>query len=88
MVAIVTLDAESGHLAVQPDIVSRGFVDPETGRGILDGSRDLVVKMFEQEVQRVSDSAVISNRVRDLLSRYYYEQTRRRPMVLPVLVTV
>lgn len=88
VVAIVTLDAESGHLAVKPDIVSRGFVDPDTGKGILDGSRDLVTKMFEQEAQRVSDSAVISNRVRDLLSRYYYEQTRRRPMVLPVLVTV
>ncbi|MGI2336327.1 MAG: ribonuclease J [Dehalogenimonas sp.] len=88
VVAIVTLDAESGHLAVRPDIVSRGFVDPEAGKALIEASRDLVVKMFETEVQQVSDSAVISNRVRDLLSKFYYEKTRRRPMVLPVLVTV
>ncbi|MEN8614157.1 ribonuclease J [Dehalogenimonas sp. THU2] len=88
VVAIVTLDAESGHLAVRPDIVSRGFVDPEIGRALIEESRDLVTRMFEEEVQRVSDSAVISNRVRDLLSKFYYEKTRRRPMVLPVLVTV
>ncbi len=88
VVAIVTLDAESGHLAVRPDIVSRGFVDPEIGRALIEESRDLVTRMFEEEVQRVSDSAVISNRVRDLLSKFYYDKTRRRPMVLPVLVTV
>ncbi|TFG46374.1 MAG: ribonuclease J [Dehalococcoidia bacterium] len=88
VVAIVTLDAQAGHLVVRPDIVSRGFVDPELGKALIEESRDLVVKMFEEEVQRVSDSAVISNRVRDLLSKFYYERTRRRPMVLPVLVTV
>ena len=88
VVAIVTLDSESGHLAVRPDIVSRGFVDQEIGKALIEESRDLVTRMFEDEVQRVSDSAVISNRVRDLLSKFYYEKTRRRPMVLPVLVTV
>lgn len=88
VVAIVTLDAESGHLAVRPDIVSRGFVDPEIGRALIEESRDVVTQMFQEEVQRISDSTVISNRVRDLLSKFYYERTRRRPMVLPVLVTV
>jgi ribonuclease J len=88
VVAIVTLDAETGHLAVRPDIVSRGFVDPEAGRYLLEESRDAVTRLFEEEVQRISDSTVISNRVRDLLSKLYYDRTRRRPMVLPVLVTV
>jgi ribonuclease J len=88
VVAIVTLDAESGHLVVRPDIVSRGFVDPDTGKALIESSRDLVVKMFDTETQYVADSAVISNKVRDLLAKYYYEKTRRRPMVLPVLVTV
>ena len=88
VVAIVTLDAASGHLAVRPDIVSRGFVDPESGKALIEESRDVVINFFETEAQRVSDSAVISNRVRDILSRFYYERTRRRPMVLPVLVTV
>ncbi|MEL7561540.1 ribonuclease J [Dehalogenimonas sp. 4OHTPN] len=88
VVAIVTMDASTGHLAVRPDIVSRGFVDPEAGRALMEESRDIVTRLFEEEKQRISDSTVISNRVRDLLSKFYYDRTRRRPMVLPVLVTV
>jgi ribonuclease J len=88
VVAIVTLDAATGHLAVRPDIVSRGFVDPEVGRALLEESKDLVSRLFEEEKQRISDSTVINTRVRDLLSKFYYDKTRRRPMVLPVIVTV
>ena len=88
VVAIVTLDAATGHLAVRPDIVSRGFVDPEVGRAVLEESKDIVSRLFEEEKQRISDSSVINTRIRDLLSKFYYDKTRRRPMVLPVLVTV
>ncbi|WP_264294061.1 ribonuclease J [Dehalogenimonas etheniformans] len=88
VVAIITLDAATGQMAVRPDIVSRGFVDPEAGRALLDESKDIVSRMFAEEKQRISDSAVINTRVRDVLSKFYYDRTRRRPMVLPVLVTV
>ena len=88
VVAIVTLDAATGHLAVRPDIVSRGFVDPEAGRALLEESKDIVSRLFEEEKQRISDSTVINTRVRDLLAKFITYKTRRRPMVLPVIVTV
>ncbi len=88
VMVVITIDSQTGRVVGRPDIVSRGFVDPEEGRAILEDSRDVVVKAIDHGGEHPADWGFVSGKVKDALSKFYYEQTRRRPMVLPVMVKV
>jgi len=88
VVAIVAVSQETGKLVGQPDIVSRGFVDTNKFKDILEGSRELIIKTLDHNGKGVTEWGVINTKVKDKLSKYYYEKTKRRPMVLPVMLKV
>ncbi len=90
VVVIVAINQQSGRLVGRPDIVSRGFVDTESAesRQMLDDSCDLVAKVLDHDGKRLAEWGSVNNRVRDTLNKFYYERTRRRPMILPVMVKV
>jgi len=87
VMVIIALDQQTGKLLTRPDIVSRGFVDETESKEMIDASRDLVSHIFDHGTREV-DWGFISAKVRDTLLKYYYDQTRRRPMVLPFMVKV
>jgi len=88
VMVIIAVDRQTGKLIGRPDIVSRGFVDPVESKDMIEASRDLVAKVLDHGGARPADWGFISRKVRDTLNRFYYEQTRRRPMVLPFMVKV
>jgi len=88
VMVIIAVNRQTGKLIGRPDIVSRGFVDPVESRDMIEASRDLVAKVLDHGGARPADWGFISTKVRDTLNRFYYEQTRRRPMVLPFMVKV
>ena len=55
---------------------------------MIDESRDLVAKVLDHGGTYPADWGFINTKVRDTLNKYYYDQTRRRPMVLPFMVKV
>jgi ribonuclease J len=85
---IVALNRQTGKLVGRPDIVSRGFVDPDESRDMIEESRDLVAEMLDHGSEQSTDWGFVSTKVRDTLYRFYYERTRRRPMILPFMVSV
>ncbi len=87
VMVIVAIDQRTGKLVTRPDIVSRGFVDETESKEMLDAARDLVTHVFDHST-READWGFISAKVRDTLLQYFYDQTRRRPMVLPFMVKV
>jgi ribonuclease J len=87
VVAIVALNKETGKLVGPPDIVSRGFVDSEEAKDLFEESRHLLVQALENSEQPAELSAV-NNKVRETLNNFFYERTRRHPMVLPVTIKV
>lgn len=88
VVVIITVNRQTGKTMGRPDIVSRGFVDTTEYSDMLERSRDLVAELFEHRGGRPADWGWVNPKVRDVLNRFYYEQTKRRPMILPFMVQV
>jgi len=88
VVVIIAINRQTGKLVGRPDIVSRGFVDTRESKDMLDESRDLVARALDHGRNRPADWGFINTKVRDTLHKFYYEQTKRRPMILPFMVKV
>jgi len=89
LVVVVTLSKQNGTILSGPDIISRGFVYVRESEELLDEANRIVtqtlVKCMEENVNEWSS---LKNNVKDALGRYLYEQTRRRPMILPIIMEV
>ena len=88
VVVIIAVNRQTGKLVGRPDIVSRGFVDTRESKDMLDKSCDLVAHVLDHGSAHPADWGFINTKVRDTLHNFYYEQTRRRPMILPFMVQV
>jgi ribonuclease J len=87
IVAIVAMDKHTGKPIGRPDVVSRGFIENEMSDGLMERAKDVVVQALRGD-EHVADRSDFNTRVHDALSRFLYEETHRRPMVLPVSVEV
>jgi len=87
IVAIVTMDKHTGKPIGRPDVVSRGFVEAEMSDGLMERARDVITQALSG-AEHVADRSDFNTRVHDALARFLYDETRRRPMVLPVSVEV
>jgi len=88
VMVIIAVNRQTGKLVGRPDIVTRGFVDTKESRDMLEESRNLVARVLDHGGERPADWGFINNKVRDVLNRFYYEQTKRRPMIFPFMVKV
>ena len=89
MIVVVTIDKETCHVVSGPDIVSRGCVYVREAEGLMDEARDKVQLALEKcEENGISEWSAIKSTVRDSLGRFLYERTRRRPMILPIIMEI
>jgi len=88
VVVIIAINRQTGKLVGRPDIVSRGFVDTRDAKEMLDQSRDLVARVLDRGSDHEAQWSFVNVKVKDTLNRFYYEQTKRRPMILPFMVKV
>lgn len=88
VVVIIAIDKRRGKIIGRPDIVSRGFVDTQEGENILEQGRALVATTLDRSGGRPLEGSFINTKVKDTLSKFFYEQTRRRPMILTTTVEV
>ena len=89
MIVVVTIEKETCRVVSGPDIVSRGFVYVREAEGLMDEARDKVQEALERcEDNGVSEWSSIKSAVREALGRFLYEKTRRRPMILPIIMEI
>mgnify|MGYP005838924577 CR=1 FL=1 len=89
LIVVLALSQESGQVVAGPDIVSRGFVYVREAEQLMEEAKQQVINTLEKCSGRgASDWASIKAQVRDSLSRFLYERTRRRPMILPIIMEV
>ena len=89
MIVVVTIEKETCRVVSGPDIVSRGFVYVREAEGLMDDARDKVQAALEKcEENGVSEWSAIKSAIRDSLGRFLYEKTRRRPMILPIIMEI
>jgi len=89
-VAVVTVavDTENGKLAERPRIVTRGLVDSGEEQKLIERGREVVSAALDHARKRLGERDFVDARVRDSLSRFFYEQIHRRPVIIPVVVEV
>lgn len=89
LIVVMTMDKQNGCVLAGPDIVSRGFVYVRESEQLMDEAKIKVRQTLEKcEVNNITEWATIKSSVRDTLGKYLYEKTRRRPMILPIIMEV
>jgi ribonuclease J len=88
VVVIIAVNQQTGKLAGTPDIVTRGFIDTREFSELMDESRQVLAKTLDHSGDRVSEWSFINTKVKDTLEKFYYDRTKRRPMILPFMVKV
>lgn len=89
LIVVVGMDAQSGLLVSGPDIVSRGFVYVRESEALLDEARQRVKTALNQlEGNNLSEWSAIKSAVRETLGRFLWDKTKRRPMILPIIMEV
>ena len=89
IVVIATIDSKTGDPIGNPDIISRGFVYMKENRELIEKTRMRVKKLAKDHDPRASaDDDYVKNKIRNDIGQFLFSQTKRRPMVLPVVIRV
>lgn len=89
MIVVITMNKQTHRVVSGPDIVSRGFVYVRESEALMDEATARVQQALDRcEDEKVKEWAAIKSNVRDALGRYLFEKTRRRPMILPIIMEV
>ena len=89
MIVVMALEASSGYLAAGPDIVSRGFVYVRESDELMEEASGILYNRVNEYLDRgVTDWGKLKMGIRDCLSDYVWKKTKRRPMILPIILEV
>jgi ribonuclease J len=88
-VVICTVDKKTGRLLTSPDIISRGFIYMRENEQLVNNARNEVKKMvIRRDSDPLPDWAKMKLKIRDHISQYLYNHTKRSPMVISVIIEV
>ena len=89
IVVTASLDYETGQLIAGPEVISRGFVYVKENEELIAQARKAAEKALENcYYSNISDINAIKGKLRDAVSHFVYEQTKRSPMILPIFMEV
>jgi ribonuclease J len=91
LMVVVSIDRTTGELVAGPDVVSRGFVYMRQSDDLIDATKGVVRDALLHKNgsgQTETDSNFVNRKIKDVVSEFLYGQTKRRPMVLPVVMEV
>jgi ribonuclease J len=87
VIIVASVDKQTGEVLGLPEVLSRGFVDSGESGTLLERAREVALQSLEGADHRI-EWPVINAKVKDSVAKFLYDETRRRPMVLPVAVEV
>jgi len=89
LVVVVTIDKASNTVISGPDIISRGFVYVRESENLMDEARNVVKQSLNQcEQRQITEWSQIKSLIKDTLRDYLWQQTKRSPMILPIIMEV
>ena len=89
VIVVATVDIHGGYIISGPDIVSRGFVYVKESEVLMEEAKKLAERTLESAIsRRQADRAAIKGLMRDELAKFISKKTKRKPMILPVLMEV
>ena len=86
IIVVVTISHEDGTMISRPDVISRGFVYVREAEGLIEGVREAAARGMEECLARKNaDWSTMKTALKSSVARYIYEQTKRNPMILPII---
>lgn len=89
LTVVVTMEKESGNVIAGPDIISRGFVYVRESEDLMEEARFVVKNALREcEENRIRDWATLKTTMKEDLRNFLYERTKRKPMILPIIMEI
>ena len=89
IIVVMTLEAGSGMVLAGPDIVSRGFVYVRGSESLMEEAKHVLDEKMQQCMDRnITDWSKIKAEVKDALGDFVWKETKRRPMIMPIIMEV
>ena len=88
LVVTLTLDRDTGSVRAGPDLVSRGVIEPELSTRLMADAREAALESIRQLADSHPELGLVQEAIHDAVSKTVYRQTRRRPMVIPVVTEI
>ncbi len=89
IIVVLAMDTDGEQVLAGPDIVTRGFVYVKESDEILEEMRSVVdATMYDMMISNVRDWGKIKNNIKDAVGDYVWKKTKRRPMILPVIMEI
>ena len=88
LVVVVTLGKDEKKI-ISSEIISRGFVYVRESEALIERSTEIVRMIVEQSIKEYSiEWSMLKQNIRELLGQFLYEETKRKPMILPIIMEV
>lgn len=89
IIVVMTLEAGSGQVLAGPDIVSRGFVYVRGSESLMDEAKQVLEETMEYCMEKnITDWGKIKTSIKDDLGEFVWKKTKRRPMIMPIIMEV
>ena len=89
MIIVATIEHETGKVLAGPDIVSRGFVYVRDAGDLMDDAQAVLNATMDHLMDRgVTDWGRIKQDIKDALGSFVWKETKRRPMIIPIIMEV
>lgn len=89
LMVVVTIDRHTGQLVGSPDVITRGFVHMRESEELIESTKQVVARLLYNNTSRAEvDAAFFIRKIKDAVGEHLYSQTRRRPVILPVVTEV
>ncbi|WP_044747242.1 ribonuclease J1 [Bacillus alveayuensis] len=89
VIVVVSINMKEFKIAAGPDIISRGFVYMRESGDLINDAQELIMKHLSKVMERKTTQwSEIKNEITDTLAPFLYEKTKRRPMILPIIMEI
>ena len=89
IIVVLTLESGSGQILAGPDIVSRGFVYVRGSESLMDEAQHVLNDtVYQISAKGITDWGKIKTEIKDSLGEYVWKKTKRRPMIMPIIMEV
>lgn len=88
VIVVVSVDMKQQKIVAGPDIISRGFVYMRESATLISEAQKMLSEHLAEKIQEKSQWTELKNEITEILSPYLFEKTKRRPMILPIIMEV
>lgn len=89
LTVVVTIEKETGSIIAGPDIISRGFVYVRESEDLMEDAKNIVKAALERCLgNQITEWATLKSNIKDDLREFLYEKTKRKPMILPIIMEI